>query len=231
MRTSACSILTVAAIILSTILMASASGEPQEVRGDIIVPAETHLTLRGNQTLELRLDGFFVVASAGPLDTVGGLSASLEISGSGWSPRSSQSRWTGVEVQTDYPFQVMLSIGPGAEAGESNSYTLTVTFSNSLTGTILGTASASMFVGIDEVLHDVDDDEDEEIYVVEDDSIPLWPFFIGAIVIGLLIMGVWAKMNIQVVREDDGSRRIYLKERDSGRIIGRKGGPPPEIDL
>jgi len=59
----------------------------------------------------------------------------------------------------------------------------------------------------------------------------LWPIFIVIIVIGLVIAGIWAKKNLEFVREEDGSRRVMLREKDTGHIFGRKKQPPPELDL
>ncbi|MBN1540453.1 MAG: hypothetical protein JW939_09940 [Candidatus Thermoplasmatota archaeon] len=220
------------ATLLLVLILSGVEGMPQEVQADISVPAETSLTLRENKTAEIDIDGFFTVTSTGPLDAVGGLTANLEITDSGWDPRLSQTIWTNVEVQTDRSFVVLLTIGPDTVAGERNSYTLTLTLSNSLSGAVVGTETAVMSVSIENILDDGrEDDDDDGSPVVEDGSFPLWPFFLGAIVVGLIVVAIWAKMNLELVREEDGRRRVYIREKDSGRIVGRKNQPPPELEL
>ncbi|MGA1866298.1 MAG: hypothetical protein ACMUFK_02390 [Thermoplasmatota archaeon] len=205
---------------------------PQDVQADLSIPPETSLTLRENKTAEIDIDGFFTVTSMGPLDAVGGLTANLEITGNGWDPQLSQTVWTDVQVQTDQSFVVSLTIGPDTVTGDRNSYTLTLTFSNSISGAVVGTENTVMSVNIEDILDDGDrDDDDDGSPIIEDESLPLWPFFLGAIVVGLVVMAIWAKLNLEVVREEDGRRHIYIREKDSGRIFGRKKQIPPDLEL
>jgi len=208
-------------------------GAPATVQATITIPDDNPITLLGNQTTSLEIQGYFVVNSVGIGDSFGGLTASMIVTGDEWNPTLSQSRWTNVEAQTEYAFMLTVTIAGGARSGDSNSYTLTLTFSNSISNDV-GSSTTTLVVRVEGVIVNGDDDDvddDDDIAPVEDESFPLWPFFVAAIVIGLIIVGIWAKMNLEIVHEEDGSRRIMIREKDSGHILGRKKQPPPELDL
>jgi len=217
-------------VLLAVVLQTVAFAAPSTVEATISIPETNDLNLVANQSKELVIEGSFVVTDTGLGDTLGGLTATLMVSGDEWNPILSDSRWTNVEVNKEYRFNLTVTIDRGARAGETNTYTLTLTFSNPRGN--VGTATKGVTVSISSRIDNGgDDDDDDVIAPIDDKSFPLWPFFIAAIVIGLIVVGIWAKKNLEVVHEEDGSKRIMIREKDSGHILGRKKQPPPELDL
>ncbi|MGA1819812.1 MAG: hypothetical protein ACMUHU_02265 [Thermoplasmatota archaeon] len=226
-------LVSLAILLVMGTFFSAVHGSPATVQATITIPEDNPITLIGNQTTSLEIQGFFVVDSVGIGDSFGGLTASMIVTGDEWNPTLSQTRWTDVEAQTEYSFMLTVTITGGASSGDSSSYTLTLTFSNSISNNV-GRSTATLVVRVEGVIVNDDDDDtgdDDDISPVEDESLPLWPFFIAALLIGLIIVGVWAKMNLEIVHEEDGSRRIMIREKDSGHILGQKKQTPPELDL
>jgi hypothetical protein len=229
---------TILAIILFfgiSLFVISVEGGPAEVVGEIQVQGEYLVVLNEDQVMNYEVEGFFAVTSKTGLDALGGTYATMTVSEGGWDPGLSPSRWDSVQQNENYDFTVSLTIPNGTGVGEQNAYTLILTFYNSFDQEV-GSDTAGFSVRVENVIPSGDDDDDSSddddvISPVEDESFPLWPFFIGGIVIGLIIIGIWGRKNLEFVRDEDGSRRVMLREKDTGHILGRKKQPPPESEI
>jgi hypothetical protein len=224
-------------MILSTLLtltMTGAIAGPSDVQGDIQVQGEYPVVITEGETLGFDIEGYFAVTGRSGFESVGTISARLTISEGQWNPVLSQTTWNSVDQNENYDFTISVTIPNGTGLGESSAYTLLLTFYNSLDQEV-GSDTAGFSVRVETILPSSDDDDDtsddDDMAPIEDESFPLWPFFIIFIVIGLVIVAIWLKRNIEVVREEDGSHRVLFREKDSGHILGRKKQPPPELDL
>lgn len=221
-----------AAVLFSLVFTIGSEGSPRTVQSNISI-FDTEIVIRENETTEVQVDGSFMIESVGAGDTIGGLSATLTISEATWAPTLSQTFWDNVQQEQDYFFTVDFTIPEDTGVGDSSNPTLYLDFENPIKGDV-GSSSRGFEVKVISVIDSGRNDDDDDSGIIspaEDESFPLWPIFIIVIVIGLVIAGIWVRKNIDFVREEDGSRRIMMREKDTGRILGRKKQPPPEIEL
>jgi hypothetical protein len=229
-------ILVAAAVLLSIFIFPASSqpvsAGPTGITATIEIPPETRIVM-GNETTTVVVEGYFAMLEKSGLETVGTISASLEISGGEWSNSLSQTFWANVERNNNYDFTVSVDIPGGVSAGQSESYNLVLTFYNQLDQQV-GSTSKGTLVVVDSVIDnggDDDGEDDDGTVPGEDKSISLIiPIFIVGLLIGLIVALIWAKKNLEIVRSSDGRRRIMLREKDSGHIIGKKDEPPIELD-
>ncbi|MGA1848336.1 MAG: hypothetical protein ACMUHB_03255 [Thermoplasmatota archaeon] len=221
------------ATILVTVLFPAGEAGPAEVTGSININSETRITL-GNDTNTVRIEGYFSMIEKSGLETVGTISAGLVVSGGEWTTRLSQDYWNDVERNNHYDFILSVEVPQGVSAGQSESYNLILTFYNQLDQEV-GTTSTGTLVVVESILdngkEDDDQDDDDGAVPVEDESVSLIiPIFVIGLIIGLVVALIWAKKNLEIVRSDQGKRRIMFREKDSGHILGRKDEPPIELD-
>jgi len=222
-------------VILSTFFLITeprpVSAGPEGITATIEVPAENRIVL-GNKTTTVSIEGYFAILERSGLDTVGTISANLEVIGGEWAKTLSRNRWNDVEKNNNYDFTLKVEVPPGVGAGQSESYNLVLTFRNQFDQEV-GSASAGTLLVVETIIDIGDDDEenDDVLAPVEDGSVSLLiPIFVLGLVIGLVVVLIWARKNLELVRSQDGRRRIYLREKDSGHIVGRKDDPPIELD-
>jgi hypothetical protein len=228
--------ITVAAMLLTlivTVISYTGDAGPKEVVGTIDITPETAVTV-GNETTPIVIEGFFYIDQRTGLETVGTISASLQVSGGEWSSSLSQTYWASVDRNNHYDFTLNVDIPMGVGAGQSESYNLLLTFHNQRDQEVGSTSSGSL-VRIDEVIDngrdDDDKDDDDGAVPVEDESVSLIiPIFVIGLIIGLIVALIWAKKNLEIVRSGDGKRKVMFREKDSGHILGRKDEPPIELD-
>ncbi len=151
-----------------------------------------------------------------------------------------ESKWTatitptskidGIQVDHPYEYRVIVTIPPGTTAGESETYTVNGLFEDRLetyeasAGFVIRTAVVDTGNNNGGDLNSTaaspeSDDGQNTILIV---------FIIGLLVI-LGAGGFWAYRNVEIVKDPNGDRRIYLREKDTGRPLHkdpRVGGDP-----
>jgi hypothetical protein len=225
--------LAITALLFTSFSILEVNAGPNTVTGSILILGQFDVVIREDETLPFDVEGFFsVTKDVWDIGTYATMSVELNVGD--WEPALSQTRWETVQQDETYDLMVSVTIPNGSLVGEQSSYTLILTIYNNLDQEV-GSDTEGFSIDIKSVIPTGDDDDstadDEIITPIEDESFPLWPIFIIVIVIGLIIVGIWARKNLEFIREEDGSRRIMLREKDSGHILGRKKQPPPEIEL
>ncbi len=136
-----------------------------------------------------------------------------------------------IEVNAFYDCRVTVTIPPGTQAGEMDTFTIIVVFEDVST-TYEASASFVLRTAIVDTGNNNGGDLNNTASSPESDDGPhtiLIVFIIGLLVI-LGAGGFWAYKNVEVVRDPNGDRRIYLREKDTGRPLRKapRGGDDPD---
>jgi len=117
---------------------------------------------------------------------------------------------------------VVVKVPFDVKDGATQTFSVRLTLTNQLSSAS-DQASFSVVVQREEVA----DDDDGPLGLPGDSSVPILPIlFIGAILVFVAVAGVWISKNIEIVREVGGRRRIFFREKGSGRILGKRKAPP-----
>jgi hypothetical protein len=176
----------------------------------------------GQETIEIV--GSFTISEKSLQDAPFPVTATVTLSPGQWEASLRQSVYEIEETGTWERFYIDVTIPEGVKTGESSSYAVSIHFqgrfsdSSAQAGFTVKIESGSMD---DDISDDDDDDGNSEGDLQNTGSFPIWPIFLLILIIALIIAGIWAYRNIEVVREVDGKRKIYLREKDTGRILGR----------
>ncbi|MFW3146607.1 MAG: hypothetical protein ACMUIE_07325 [Thermoplasmatota archaeon] len=214
---------TISLIMLLIFSSTAGNSAPLSVVGDISIPADVPASGSSENVTRVVVEGHFVVTEKNGADAVLPISASLSISSGAWDASLSKAQWDNVQRMEENSFTVTVTVPGGVSVGDSASYQLNVRFVNSL-GQESGSAQAPLTVRVDTMEEGVDDDDgddDDGSNIIKDDSMPLWPIFIIGVVVVLIAGAFWFFKNYEIVRELDSERKIRLREKDTGRIIGK----------
>ncbi|MCK5773096.1 MAG: hypothetical protein KAH57_04855 [Thermoplasmata archaeon] len=131
----------------------------------------------------------------------------------------------GIQVDHTYEFRVIVTIPPGTTAGESETYTVNGLFEDRLetyeasAGFVIRTAVVDTGNnnggGLNNTATSPESDDGQHTVLIV--------FIIGLLVI-LGAGGFWAYKNVELVKDPNGDRRIYLREKDTGRPFKKE--PP-----
>lgn len=206
-----------ALIILMTASSPAVFGSPSVVQGSISVDSPVEIVPNKANETTVSIPGSFRVDSKNGPDTLLVTDAGLSISGGTWSAALSETHWEGIEEGRIYTFTITVIIPAGSAAGESVTYTLTLVFSNILGSSTPETTPLNIvLMRIPNGDNDPDDGPDDNDTADQPDvgnPFPIWIIFVGGLVVLLAGGAVWAFRNLEMVREDDGGRRIMMKER------------------
>lgn len=216
-------------MILLLPLFQGASAGPFAVSGDINIPSDTPIEKVSDNVTIVRVQGGFAINEKTFPHTFASIDAELSISMGNWEALLSQTTWSNVQRGEDNPFTVTITVPRDATIGMTASYTLYLVFTDT-TGAEVGTTQENFMVRVDRVSisgNDDDDDigldDDDDLNVSEDESIPILPIFGIGVLIVIVVGLIWFFKNYELVRETEGERKIHLREKDTGRILGKKG--------
>lgn len=216
-------------IVLVTLDGLSTDASPSSVSGDISIPSDTASEKVSNNETDMVVQGNFAITEKTISDAIVPTDASLSISDGTWEAKLSRMNWDNVQKGEENPFTVTVTIPKDATLGMRSSYTLYLVFTDGF-GNEVGSTQEDFMVRVDKVVNGDDDDDtidDEGVKITEDKSIPFIPIFLGGVILALIVGLIWFFKNYEVVREVDGDRKIYLREKDTGRILGRSGRRSP----
>lgn len=220
-------ILTVVFIIIATMLTLEgrpALGGPETLNGELNIPSRVPVVGSKDNATTVRVDGVFRVNEKSGLDALAPASATLSVSKGEWEAALSVTYFSDVQEGDIYDFYVTIEVPSDAKEGDSSSYTVTLTLEDFRGSTQTG---ATFVVNIEKVLGEDNDDGDGFLGGSSGGSISLiWPLFILGLIVLTVIIIIWAKRNFELVREV-GTKKVFIREKDSGRIIGRRRGRPP----
>ncbi|MFO8051160.1 MAG: hypothetical protein R6V01_05605 [Thermoplasmatota archaeon] len=213
--------------VLTLLLLSfAADAYPDAVSGDINIPADIPAEKVADNITKINVKGDFVLNEKTFPHTIASIDAELDISQGSWEASLSQHTWENVQKGEQNPFTVEVIIPLDATIGMTSSFTLYLVFIDS-TGSEVGSTQKNFMVRVDRISHEEDDDEEDdddqgEVDVSEDKSIPIIPIFAGGIAVILIIGLIWFFKNYEMVREVNGNRGIFIREKDTGRIIRTK---------
>jgi hypothetical protein len=214
MRISAALILI---LLMITISSPSISGRPSAVEGSISIDRTVQIVQNRMNETEVEVTGTFRVDSMDRPDQTFTTSADLDIDGELSTASLSQYHWDSVEEYRIYTYTVIVIIPADSPIGPYDTYTLTLEFTN-----MLGTSDTDPAKMTIELITrsnggENSDDGPQGNNTADESSVgnpfPIWIIFVGGLVVLLVGGAVWFYRNVEIVREEDGGRRIMMKER------------------
>ncbi len=200
----------------------SVNGAPSTISGDIEVQPEWQVFVEGRNDTILNIDGQFRVAEKNGLDTLLDLTATLGVTGGDWKAQLSKTTYPNVVPGEIYPFKVVVTVPFDVKDGAAQTFSVKLTLTNQL-----NTAQVQASFTVTVQREEVPDDDDGPLGLPSGSSIPLLPIlFVAAVLVFAAVFGVWVSRNIEIVREVGGRRRIFFREKGSGRILGKRRPPP-----
>lgn len=212
-------------VLFSLADLPGSDGAPEQVEGDIEMNKEWPLIPNEEGETVMEIIGSFTLSTKSLQDAPWPVTATLSVSEGQWDATPRQTEYIIEETGTWERFYIDVVIPQEVMTGESSSYTVTIHFqgrfsdSTAQEGFLVRIESGSM----DDQPTDTDDENDTstEGDLKDSGSFPIWPIFLLILIVALVIVGIWAYRNIELVREVDGKKRIYLREKDTGRILGK----------
>jgi hypothetical protein len=212
-------------ITAGVVIMNTTSGlsGPAAVSGEINMENQWPVVPKDGEPTVLAVQGSFILNEKTGLDLFGPVAATLTVSSGQWDAEPRITTYGDVTPGEWVNFMIDITIPEDARAGENSPYTVTVRFEgqvgeDEVTG---GFVVTIMSATGDDDTSGPDDDDSQGNNTVEAKGFPIWPVFLLGLIAILVVSGIWAYRNVEVVRETDGKRRIYLREKDTGRIFGK----------
>lgn len=216
-------IMVLVSVFLSVACLTGAFSSPSAISGDINLENQWPIAPLKDEETILQVQGAFILTERSGLDLISPVTATVSVSSGQWDAVPRVSTYSDVTPNEWINFIIDITIPTEARTGENSPYTVTVRFEGQVSN---DEVTAGFVVSIISVTGDddpVDDDtkpsdgnEDQE-----NNGFPIWPVFLLGLIAILVIAGIWAYRNVEIVRETDGRRRVYLREKDTGRIIGK----------
>ncbi|RLF67710.1 MAG: hypothetical protein DRN57_05380 [Thermoplasmata archaeon] len=211
-------------VITSSFLSSGAMGGVQNIDGEIQINSEWPVIPLEEEETVLLIEGSFMVTEKSGLDIPFTVTATLSLSEGRWEASLRQTEYQNVNEGEVWPFAIDMVIPQDAQVGESSSYTVTLTLKDQISETSTQASFVVRLISSDTGSGGGNSGTVPGNVTSSDGTsraFPIWPLFVLGLVFIGVAAGVWAYRNLEVVREVDGKRRIYLREKDSGRIIGR----------
>jgi hypothetical protein len=202
----------------------SAEAGTSAVSGEINLEGQWPIAPSGSEDNNLQVEGAFILREKSGLDFFSPVSATITVSSGQWTANPRVSTYSDVSSSEWTTFIIDVTIPANAIAGENSQYTVTIRFEGQVSS---DEVSKGFVVNIISATGDDDTDDDDDEQPVENDnpdedkSFPIWPVFLLGLIAVVVVGGIWAYRNVEIVRETDGKRRIYLREKDTGRIFGK----------
>jgi hypothetical protein len=208
--------------LFSLISAAAVIGAPSSISGDIEVLPEWQVFIEGRNDTLVNIDGQFRVEEKSGLDTLLDLTATLSVSGGDWQAQLPKTTFPNVVTGEIYLFKVVITVPFDVTDGAVQTFSVKLTLTNQL-----NTAQDQVSFTVAVQREEDPDDDDGPLSLPGGSSIPLLPiFFVAAILVFAAVAGIWVSKNIEIVREVGGRRRIFFREKGSGRILGKRRPPP-----
>lgn len=209
-----------------TLIQLPADGSPESISAEIQMNNSWEVAFDEGDDFVYTVDGSFILTERTGLDRLTPVTATLSVSEGQWDATPRQTVYNDVGVDNWETFSIDLEIPGDASAGQSSSYTVTIVFQGQ-------TSETTETTGFTVLLSSAStDDDDDNTGNGDEDSVdepaasgggfPIWPVFVLGLMVLLVFAGIWAYRNIEIVREVDGRHKIYLREKDTGRIIGKE---------
>jgi len=211
-------------VITSSFLSSGAMGGVQNIDGEIQINSEWPVIPLEEEETVLLIEGSFMVTEKSGLDIPFTVTATLSLSEGRWEASLRQTEYQNVNEGEVWPFAIDMVIPQDAQVGESSSYTVTLTLKDQISETSTQASFVVRLISSDTGSGGGNSGTVPGNVTSSDGTsraFPIWPLFVLGLVFIGVAAGIWAYRNLEVVREVDGKRRIYLREKDSGRIIGR----------
>lgn len=210
---------------LMILVIPASNAGPNEVGGSIDINEEWPIVPNEEGDTVMEIVGSFTLDTKTLQDSLSSVTATLSLSEGQWEASLRQTEYIIEDTDTWERFYIDLIIPTDAMVGQSSTYTVTVQFqgrfseSSAQDGFTVRVDSGTM--DDDTVTTDTDSDTGGEGDLKSSTNFPLWPIFLLILIVAIVIVGIWAYRNIEIVQETDGKRKIYLREKDTGRILGR----------
>ncbi len=224
------------AVALFMLPVQSADADVRALSGVVEVDTpDVQVTIYASNETTVEVTGF------GMLDDKTGLNSLVETSlrfsldsGSKWpATLSPTSTIDDIEVNVFYDYRVTVTIPPGAQAGEMGTFTIIGVFEDVST-TFEASASFVLRTSVIDAGNNNGGDLNTTGPSLESEDGPrtIWIVFIIGLLVILGAGGFWAYKNVEIVKDPNGDRRIYLREKDTGRPLrkaprGRDDPDPP----
>ncbi len=209
--------------LLNVACLTGAFSSPSSISGDINLENQWPIAPLKDEETVLQVQGAFILTEKSGLDLISPVTATISVSSGQWDAVPRVSTYSDVTPNEWTNFIIDITIPIEARTGENSPYTVTVSFEGQVSN---DEVTAGFVVTIISVTGDddtVDDDSEpsEGNNDQENNGFPIWPVFLLGLIAVLIIAGIWAYRNVEIVRETDGRRRVYFREKDTGRIIGK----------
>jgi len=215
-------ILLVAAI--HPILIQEADSDPSTISGDVNIENDWPIAPIGSEETILEVKGSFILTEKTGFDLISPVTATVSVTSGKWNAVPRVSTYEDVAANQWISFIIDVSIPPDARAGENSPYTVTVRFEGQVSedevskGFVVNILNAG---GNDNPSNDPVGNQTMDQRGEDSKGFPIWPVFLLGLIAIAVVGSIWAYRNVEMVRETDGKRRIYLREKDTGRIFGK----------
>jgi hypothetical protein len=172
----------------------------------------------------LPVEGAFMVTEKSGLDIIGEVTATISVSTGQWQAEPRQVVYNDIPVDAWQTFVIDVTIPEDESPGMTSSYSISIYLEGQVSEETL--TQGFVVTLMSESGDDDDTDPDDNGASNDNDgeggsSFPIWPLFVLGLIVLLVFVIIWAYRNIEVVREVDGRRKLYLREKDTGRIFGK----------
>ena len=221
---SALQVLILLVFAFHSFMIQEADSNPAAVTGDINLENDWPIAPTGSEDNILEVKGAFILTEKSGLDLISSVTATISVSSGTWDAAPRVSTYEDVTPNQWTNFIIDVSVPPDARPGENSPYTVTVRFEGQVSedevskGFVVTILSAG---GDDNPPDDDDGNQTTDQSGDQSNGFPIWPVFLLGLIAIAVVGGIWAYRNVEIVRETDGRRRVYLREKDTGRIFGK----------
>ncbi len=211
-------------IIFSVPSLHFSSAGPSDISATIQLESDWEVALVDEEETPLAIEGAFVLNEKNGWDIIGEVTATLSVSEGQWEAHPRQTVYVDVDVNAWQTFMIDVTIPEEASPGQSSAYTVKILLEGQVSSDEV-TAGFIVTVISANANNDEPNDDDnvpDSPNVSDGGSFPIWPVFLLGLIAVAAFFGFWAYKNIEIVREVDGRRKIYLREKDTGRIFGKE---------
>ncbi len=211
-----------------------ADGDVRALSGVVEVDTpDVQVTIYASNETTVEITGYGMLEEKTGLNSLVQTSLRFSLdSGSRWPATiSPTSTIDDIVVNAFYDYRVTVTIPPGTQAGEMETFTIIGVFEDVST-TFEASASFVLRTAVVDAGNNNGGDINNTASSPESQDGP--PTILIVFIIGLLVLlgagGFWAYRNVEIVKDPNGDRRIYLREKDTGRPLRKvpRGGDEPD---
>jgi len=209
--------------LICLLLSPVVGGAPEVLQGTVAVDGLSGpVRVSSSNETNLIVTGFVRLDEKRTPLSQGDVNVRLDLEGGGeWTASVEPGSIPDMEVGIHYNIRIAIRIPPSHVGGQSQSYLVTAVFEDNL-GSV---QTSDQFVVMTEVDEGGDGGNSTVNVPNPERGFPIWILFPAGILFLLVLAGIWAYRNLEFVRERGGGRKIYLREKDSGRVLKK---PPPD---